>query len=121
LRILFDHNVDQRFRRYLPPHEIRTTGEMRWHQLSNGILLQSASAAGFAAMICIDKNIEYQQNLTTIPLPTIILDTPTSALKSLIPLAPALLKLLDSPLRNVLYVIDPAGSVAEVSSPRPKR
>jgi hypothetical protein len=55
LKVLFDHNVDRRFRKRLPGHEIKTTREMRWETLLNGALLQAAAGGGFEAFISIDK------------------------------------------------------------------
>lgn len=37
-----DHCVPQRFRRLLVSHEVRTTSEMGWANLSNGSLLAQA-------------------------------------------------------------------------------
>lgn len=63
MRVLFDHNVDRRFRRFLPGHLVSTTREMGWETLANGELLKAAADAGFAVFVSIDKKIEHQQNL----------------------------------------------------------
>lgn len=116
--MLFDHNVDRRFRRYLAGHQVRTTREMRWEELSNGQLLNAAAAAGFEAILCIDKNLEYEQNLKTLPLPVIVLDARTNAVHGLAPFAPALLNLLSNQLEAVLYFIEENGTVLRVLQPR---
>jgi hypothetical protein len=118
LRILFDHNVDRRFRRHLPGHEVRTTREKRWDKLENGDLLQSAALDPFDAFLSIDKNIEHEQNLKTLPLPVIVIDSISNALPALVPFAPYVLELLQSPLEPLLYIIKAGGSVLRLSTPR---
>lgn len=120
MRILFDHNVDRRFRRHLPGHEIRTTREMGWEQLQNGVLIKTAADQGFEALLTIDKNIEYEQNLKRLSLPIIILDCRSNALPSLVPFAAFLVSLLRTPLERVLYVIELDGTVHRLRSPRPR-
>ena len=118
MKALFDHNVDRRFRRYLPGHEIITTSEAGWETLGNGALLKSAKAAGFDVLISIDKNIEHEQNLRTLPLPIVIIDAPSNALPALIPFAPFLLDLVIAPLDPLLYIIEPTGRVHRLMAPR---
>jgi hypothetical protein len=120
LRLLFDHNVDRRFRRHLIGHAIQTAREMRWEALRNGELLKAAAADGFDAILCIDKNVEYQQNLQLLPLPIIVLDAQSNALHDLMPFAPYLLKLLNAQLSKALYFIEKNGDVSQVLTPRPK-
>lgn len=117
--MLLDHNVDRRFRRHLPGHEIKTAREMGWEALANGILLMAAAGAGFEAFVSVDKNIEHEQNLMTLPLPLLILDARSNALPALVPFAGFILDLLKSPLDHVLYVIEPSGSILRLTSPRP--
>ena len=47
MKILFDHNVDRRFRQQLPGHEIQTARERGWDKLENGVLLRAAADGGF--------------------------------------------------------------------------
>ena len=93
---------------------------MRWEEFGNGVLLEAAAGAAFDAILCIDKKIEYEQNLTSLPLPVIVLDAYTNALEGRIPFAPHFLKLLDSPLEKALYVIKKDGDIARITAPRPK-
>ena len=118
MKVLFDHNVDRRLRRHLPGHEIKTAREMGWEALANGVLLGTAAGAGFEAFVSVDKNIEHEQNLKTLPLPVIILDAPSNALPALVPFAGFLLDLVKAPLDLVLYVVQPSGSVLQLVSPR---
>lgn len=93
---------------------------MRWETLSNGILLKAAADAGFDAMLCIDKKIEYEQNLKKLPIPVIILNARSNALPRLIPFASHVQKLLESSLERSLYVVSEAGDVLCVTMPRSK-
>jgi hypothetical protein len=118
LRILLDHNVDRRLRRSIPGHEIRATREMRWDTLENGDLLSAAAGARFDAFLSVDKNIEHEQNLSTLPLPVIILDSVSNALPALLPFAPIVIDLLNAPLDRLLYIVEPTGLVLRLTSPR---
>jgi hypothetical protein len=74
LRILFDKNVPVGVRRFLSKHDVRTFIETGWpSQLENGVLLNSAEAAGFDLMITSDQNIRYQQNLVGRKLALLVL------------------------------------------------
>lgn len=118
MKVLLDHNVNRRFRRHLVGHDVRTAREMRWEALANGALLRSAAAAAFDVFLSIDKNLEHQQNLKSLPLPVVVLDSASSALSSLEAFAPALLQLLGAPLDRLLHVIDADGRVLRLDAPR---
>lgn len=120
LTLLLDHNVNRRFRECLPGHDVTTTREMRWEQLSNGTLLARAAVELFDAVIALDKKIEYEQNLKALPVAIIVLDAPTSSIHSLAPFGPFVMNLLKSPLDRLLYFVEPTGNVIQVTSPRPK-
>lgn len=91
---------------------------MGWEQLQNGILIKTAADQRFEALLTIDKNIEHEQNLKTLPLPIIVLNSRSNALPALVSFAAFLLNLLQAPLERLLYVIDPSGTVHRVRSPR---
>lgn len=118
MKILFDHNVDRRFRKHLPGHKIQTTREMRWDTLANGRLLKAAADAAFEPVISIDKKIEHEQNLRKLPLPVILIDSISNALPKLIPFAPHLLDLLNQPLECILYIVQSDGTVLRLTAPR---
>jgi hypothetical protein len=83
------------------------------------LLLKAAAGDGFDAILCIDKNIEYEQNLKTLPLPVIVLDAQTNAVHGLVPFAPSLLTLRETHLEKALY-FEKNGKVVRVSVPRPR-
>ena len=118
MRVLLDHNVPRRLRDHLPGHDVRTTRQERWDRLRNGSLLAAAAADGFDLFLSLDKKLEYEQNLSTLPLPVVVLDAVTNALPSLLPMVPALVALLSNPLPPALFVIEPSGAVVRVARPR---
>ncbi len=95
MRLLLDESVPSRFRRSLPNHEVRTVVEMGWSGIKNGKLLALATDE-FDAFITVDKNLPYQQNLTSLPVAVIVLDAVSNELLALLPLVPALERALSS-------------------------
>jgi hypothetical protein len=91
---------------------------MGWDKLENGILLKAAADARFETFVTVDKKIEHQQNLLTLPLPVIVIDSVSNALPSLIPFAQPLLELLKAPLDPVLYIVQVSGAVIRLTAPR---
>lgn len=85
MRLLLDESVPAKLKRHLPLHDVRTVVEMGWPGVKNGKLLALA-AAGFDALITVDKNMPYQQNPTTLPLPVFILDSVSNEVPYLLPL-----------------------------------
>jgi hypothetical protein len=92
---------------------------MDWEKLENGILIKAAADAGFEAFLSIDKKLEHQQNLQTLPLPVIVIDTLSSALPAFVPFAAPILELLKAPLQRMLYIVQSNGVVVRLTAPRP--
>jgi len=67
---------------------------MKWTSLGNGALLKQA-AAEFDVLLTADQNIEFEQNLTTLPVAVVVLVAESNRLESLEPLVPAVLQALD--------------------------
>lgn len=89
MRLLLDESVPARLRRHLPAHDVRTVTEMGWSGAKNGALLAIA-AERFDALLTVDKNLPYQQNLGLLPLAVIVIDSLSNELQSLVPLLPQL-------------------------------
>ena len=102
MRVLLDESEPSRLRRSLVGHEVRTVVEMGWSGVKNGELLALA-ATEFDAFITVDKNLPYQQNLAMLPVAVIVLDAPSIELPALLPLLPALERVLAS-LNRKTYV-----------------
>jgi hypothetical protein len=85
MRLLLDESMPQRFRRSLPRHSVQTVVEMGWSGVKNGKLLALAGEH-FDALVTVDKNLPYQQNLNTLPVSIVVLDAMSNELSSLLPL-----------------------------------
>ena len=66
---------------------------MGWSGKENGQLLRLA-ADSFDVLLTADRNLEHQQNLTTLPISVVVLVAPTNRIESLQTLVPELLELL---------------------------
>jgi hypothetical protein len=62
---------------------------MRWGGIRNGELLVRA-ANEFDALVTVDKNLQFQQNLDALPIAVIVLDAKSNELPYLLPLIPKL-------------------------------
>lgn len=65
MRVLFDQATPVPIRPFLTGHIVSTAAHEGWDKLQNGDLLNAAEAAGFEVFLTTDKNIRYQQNLTS--------------------------------------------------------
>ena len=93
MRLLLDESVPNRLRRSLPDHVVRTVVEAGWSGVKNGELLALA-AKDFDALITVDKNLQYQQNMATHPIAVIVLDVASNELPALLPSVPSLQRAL---------------------------
>ena len=71
----------------------RPLGLESWTSLTNGALLRQA-AATFDVLLTADRNIEFQQNLATLPIAVVMLVAESNRLESLEPLVPNVLEAL---------------------------
>ena len=89
MHLLLDECVPARLRRALPTHQVTTVVEAGWSGVKNGKLLALA-ATSFDAFITVDKNLPYQQNISTLPVAVLVLDAVSNELPYLLPLIPTL-------------------------------
>jgi hypothetical protein len=89
MRIFLDECIDWRLSRDLMGHQVMTARQMGWASIENGQLL-ALTAHEFDVFVTVDRNLSFQQNLTTLPIPVIILQAPTNRLADLRLLVPAL-------------------------------
>ncbi|HRD98556.1 MAG TPA: hypothetical protein PLA97_19420 [Rubrivivax sp.] len=71
MRLLLDECVPARLRQALPSHQISTVVQEGWSGIKNGRLLAPA-AEGFDALITVDKNLPYQQNVSRLPVAVLV-------------------------------------------------
>ena len=75
-------------------HQVSTVRDEGWASIKNGKLLALASTK-FDAFITADRNLEFQQNLTQLPLAVVVLIARKNRVQDLEPLLPALAALLN--------------------------
>lgn len=95
MRLLLDESVPARLYRALPKHQVSNAVREGWSGVKNGKLLALA-AASFDALITVDKNLPFQQNLSSLPMAVIVLDSTSNELHALLPLMPALERTLET-------------------------
>jgi hypothetical protein len=72
--ILFDNGTSRSLARFLIGDHLVTEARARgWQELENGALLKEAEAAGFDVLVTTDKNLRYQQNLSSRKIAIVVL------------------------------------------------
>lgn len=104
MRILLDESLPRRLKHAFEGHEVVTVVEAGWSGTKNGRLLNLAAAC-FDVLVTADQNLQYQQNLASLPLAVIVLKAPDSRLVTLLPLMPKVLTALNGLSPNTLTVI----------------
>jgi len=89
MRLLLDECVPARLVRALPSHQVSTVVQEGWSGVKNGKLLALA-ATRFDVLVTVDKNLQYQQNTSALPVAVLVLDAVSNELSSLLALVPAL-------------------------------
>ena len=97
MRVLFDEPMPRPYAREIVAdgHEVLTVRQMRWAGTSNGELLQKAANAGFGAVVTVDRNLEYQQNVAQAEIGVVVLVVQSNRIEDLLPLAAEFLQALD--------------------------
>ena len=104
MRVLLDESSPRPFATLLSGHEVRTVAAMGWSGKQNGELLTLAGDS-FDVLLTADRNLEHQQNLTTLPISVVVLVAPTNRIESLQALVPELLELLKAmPPRRLVHI-----------------
>ena len=85
MRVLLDECLPRALKRELLGHEVRTVIEMGWGGIKNGALLERA-VANFDVFVTGDQNLEYQQNLSSLIIPIIVLVSQSNDINKLRPL-----------------------------------
>ena len=93
MRLLLDESLPSRLRRSMSGHSVKTVIEMGWGGIKNGKLLALASEQ-FDAFITADQNLQFQQNLTKLPISVLVLAAHSNELPHLLPLIPDVEKAL---------------------------
>ena len=76
-------------------HEVETVVGLGWAGVTNGELLQRATGR-FDAFVTMDKQLEHQQAVRSLPFGIVLLLAPSNRMSDLQPLVPDLLRVLGS-------------------------
>jgi predicted nuclease of predicted toxin-antitoxin system len=94
MRILLDEDLPRPLGRLLVSHEVESVQKAGWSGTKNGTLLALA-ATRFDVFLTMDANLEYQQNLATLPVAVLVIDAVSNRMSELESLVPAILQALD--------------------------
>jgi hypothetical protein len=106
-RVVLDENIDVRFAREIPHHDISTVRDEGWTGVANGKLLRLIEAAEFEVFVTADRNLEYQQTLSNRPFGTIVLFPERLKLDHLRPLIPPLVRAIQVVIAGEVLRIHP--------------
>ena len=105
MRVLLDENVDRRLRRLFDPeHEVVTVAEHGWSGTKNGDLLRLAEEE-FDALVTMDKNIQYQQQLVNFDLVVVLITARSNRKQAVAPIMPKINRALREEKRGELQVV----------------
>jgi hypothetical protein len=98
MRVLLDECVPKRLRAELAEHTVSTVVEAGWSGIKNGQLL-SLSATKFDCFLTVDRNLQFQQNVSALPIAVIVVSALDNRYASLVALMPK--------VRGALAAIEP--------------
>jgi len=105
MKLLLDENLPIKLKLYFSDNYlVFTSKEMQWVGKKNGELLQLMAENGIDALVTIDKNLKFQQNLDKYNIQIIILLAFNNKLQTLIPFIEPLEK--DLSLRKEQKIIE---------------
>ena len=93
--LLLDECVQRPLRRDLVGHDVRHVVDMGWSSKRNGELLRLMVAEHFEALLTVDQNLEFQQNLRALGIGVVLVLAKTNRVKELRPLVPQILAALN--------------------------
>jgi hypothetical protein len=91
VRLLLDECVPRPIKRELVGHDVHHVVDMGWSSRRNGDLLQLMLDERFEALLTVDQNLEFQQNLRASGVGVVVVIARTNRLKELRPLVPAMI------------------------------
>lgn len=111
MKILLDECVTRKAKKSLQEFDVHTVPEIGLSGLKNGQLLAQAEQAAFDILLTIDKNIDYQQNISKFHLTIVILDVRKSSIRYIEELLPEFKSQVDSYEKGKAYIIK-AGTIS---------
>jgi len=96
MKILLDECLPVDFRHSFPNHETHSAEWAGFKGKKNGELLLAAEVCGYQVLITVDHGIPRQQTITGRNLAIILIRSRTNQMEDLLPLAPAIIDVLES-------------------------
>ena len=107
MKLLLDESIPRKLASQFPqPYQVSTVPQMGWAGTKNGKLLGLAKENGFHALITADKVMGYQQNISQLAIPIIVLTSHRTHISYLLPLVPQIVELLKTNLERRVYQIE---------------
>jgi predicted nuclease of predicted toxin-antitoxin system len=106
MKILLDENLPTKLRvEFGENHEVFTVSFMGWSTKKNGELLGLMVYHGFDALVTLDKNIPFQQNIEKFPIRYFVLDAEENRISTLQPYIVTLQKILEDEIEDRVIVV----------------
>ena len=77
--------------------------QMGWAGSTNGELLHRAAVGGFDALVTVDRGFEYQQDVSNLPIPVVIMIAARNRVQDLQFLLPRVIAVLSENLQRRIY------------------
>jgi len=106
VRVLLDECLPRRLKRELVGHDVKTAPEMGWASTRNGELLTLAGEQ-FDVFVTADRNLSYQQDVSSFDIAVLVLIPRSNRLDDLRPLMPKVLEVLVTARRGTATLITP--------------
>ncbi|HEX8844590.1 MAG TPA: DUF5615 family PIN-like protein [Pyrinomonadaceae bacterium] len=104
MKVLLDECVTRYLKQDFIGHEVLTAEEAGFKGLKNGQLLQAAFGQ-YDALVTVDQNIQYQQNLKELAIAVIVLKAGRSTYSTLKLLMPQVLETLEKIKPGELIIV----------------
>jgi predicted nuclease of predicted toxin-antitoxin system len=106
MKVLLDECLPKRLTRALAPHDAKLAQQAGWSGIKNGRLLALAAPL-YDVLVTIDQELEYQQNLNTLPIAIVVLRARSNRFADVAPLVPDLLAVLRQLVPRKLVHVGP--------------
>jgi hypothetical protein len=94
MKLLLDEHLPHLLRHEIPGHDVHTVAFMGWSGVENGELMKRAAAEGFDALISNDHGLEYERDISALPIAVVFLNAEKNTIDCLRHIVPMLLTAL---------------------------
>jgi len=116
MRVLLDECTPRPLARELADVNAVHVHDLGWHGRRNGALLAAMLAEGFTALVTVDRNLSYEQNIPVSGVVVIVLRAARNWLSDLRPLLREVRRILASAVPGEGYLVERSGTQVTLSS-----